>query len=133
MTIFDVMTPADYTVTGRTDCWQQSEGKPYMWLAHNPKKYCENEIINELMDDLEKLIPGVMFCSYRVWNHVPNLGKRLWARVDLYQIDTDISGISEKYKAKNLEISVNVIPNFDQDSWSAYISSMWTTKTHKEV
>ena len=81
------------------------------------------QIICDLIFDLKSVFPGMKVDSYRVWEHVPNLGKRLWAEVDDFQ-NTDITWISEKYK--ELEISVNVVPSLrNKGEWMAYISTMW--------
>lgn len=49
-----------------------------------PHKFCENDLINELVDIIEKEMKilekdGIVFSSksYEIWEHVPKLGKRL--------------------------------------------------------
>ena len=100
-----------------------------------PKKgFCENQTVNELTEELKQVFPDITFKSYHVWSHVPNLGKRLWADIEHYPMDMDIEWLQEKYLKKSLEITISVVPNFDEDNaFSAYLSTMWKTKGHKEI
>lgn len=103
-----------------------------------PKEY--PPIIEELDKDLMRLFDGckVRKKSYRVWKHVPNLGKRYCLWVAIKKTD-DIMSISfepiiKKYKDKKLEVSINSTGSFlDGYDYSLMISTLWTTKGHKEV
>ena len=76
--------------------------------------------------------------NYCVWSHVKNLGKRYecWVYV---KDSSDVMNVSfapliEKYKKKQLEVSVNSSGCLrDGYSHSLMISSLWTTKGHKET
>lgn len=98
-------------------------------------------IIAELSNDVRRIIKGTGYDEeeYSVWEHVPNLGKRycVFVRnvtdVDYYLLEQ----MTEKYKKHNLEISVNVTPSMkdgplDYKHNNFMISSLWTTKGHKE-
>lgn len=54
-----------------------------------------------------------------------------------YPIDIDIEPIREKWLKRGLEISISLVPNFEDDwethGYSAYISTLWKTKGHKEA
>lgn len=96
--------------------------------------FCKNQIINELVEDLKRVFPDSKAESYHAWDHCPNLGKRLWVRVDEFPRESDLEEIEKKYKSKNLEITVNVVPYMDgSDRLRAYISTLWKTKGHREV
>lgn len=95
--------------------------------------FCENQIINELVDDLKQLFPDIEIKHYTVWSHVPNLGKRLWCYVEEYPVELDVEWLIQKYMAKSLEISISVTPDMEDDGFNAYISTLWKTKGHKEI
>ena len=93
-----------------------------------------NQIIDELVEDLKRMFPSINIESYHTWSHVPNLGKRLWSYVEHFPEDEDFEWLCEKYKEKHLEISINIVPRFDDmNTFSAYISTLWKTKGHKEI
>lgn len=96
-------------------------------------------IIEELDKDLTLLFVGLITRdkSYEVWDHVPNLGRRYKLWVDVREEDTvkDISlePIIDKYKAKQLEVSISSTGSLkDGISHSLMISSLWNTKGHRE-
>lgn len=96
--------------------------------------FCNNRTINELVKDLHRLFPDVKSENYEIWEHVPNLGRRLWVKVDNYPINFNMEPLEKKYMAKGLEITVNVVPSMDgKNEYRAYISTLWKTKGHKEV
>lgn len=99
-------------------------------------------IIEELDKDLTLLFIGLITRdkSYEVWDHVPNLGKRYKLWVDVREEDTvkikdiNLEPIIEKYKAKQLEVSISSTGSLkDGISHSLMISTMWLTNGHKEV
>lgn len=97
-------------------------------------EFCRNKTINELVKDLHSIFPDAKAENYKVWEHVPNLGKRLWVKVDDFPRDTDLEKLEKKYLAKGLEITVNIVPSMDgSNKLRAYISTLWKTKGHKEV
>lgn len=97
-------------------------------------------IIDELSADIHSLLNtcDIEDENYRVWSHVKNLGKRYecWVFV---KDQADVMNVSfapliEKYKKKQLEVSVNSSGCLrDGYSHSLMISSLWTTKGHKEA
>lgn len=96
------------------------------------------ELIQELSFELFKMFINAK-CekeTYRVWEHVPNLGKRycLWV-YSSEAFDWDkINELIERYKEHKLEVSVCASPAFTGELCSKYmISTMWLTKGHKEV
>lgn len=106
----------------------------------NLRKY--PQIIEELSKDVFDAFKGFSSSddSYKVWEHVPNLGKRyevIFHNVD--KVDWDkLEAIKEKYKAAGLEVSVCEFPSLedgalDMKHYEYMISTMWTTKGHKEV
>lgn len=102
-------------------------------------KKITNKLIKQLIDDLEAIYPEkIDGIEYQVWEHVPNLGKRLWLNIEAVGEEWDLTGIIDKYKQASLEVSVSAVPHFvggeaDVEGSSLYISTMWTTKGHKEV
>lgn len=102
-------------------------------------KKITNKVIKQLIDDLENIYPGkIDGIEYQVWEHVPNLGKRLWLNIEAVGEEWDLTGIINKYREASLEVSVSAVPHFvggkaDVEGNSLYISTMWTTKGHKEV
>lgn len=114
------------------------EGQLSIWDFIPKEGFCDNKIINDLVDELKQLFPEIEIESYGVWQHVPNLGKRLFCFVEHYPIDIDIEPIREKWLKRGLEISISLSPNFEDDwenihSYDAYISTLWKTKGHKET
>lgn len=98
-------------------------------------------IIDDLSKDIHRLFQGweVEDEQYIVWNHVPNLGKRYSAYVDITSdcAKTIVAApVIEKYKSKGLEISFSVTPCFGKHDYRCdqriYIYSIWNTKGHKE-
>ena len=96
-------------------------------------------IIEELDRELTLLFVGteIRDKKYEVWSHVPNLGKRYKMWVDVRNkkdvMNIDFGRIVEKYKAKELEVSISSTGCLkDGYSHSLMISTMWMTKNHKE-
>ena len=103
-----------------------------------PKEgFCENQIINELLDDLRMVFPTQLRDEdYHIWNHVPNLGKRFSVWIEPMDENEDLKWLVDKYKEKSLEVSVYVIPFIrggEENPWRGHISTMWKTKGHKEI
>lgn len=73
--------------------------------------------------------------SYDVWGHVPNLGKR-YENSFYADSSSDINGFAEalrkEFEPYQLEVSV-IMSIWNEDKISCFVSSMWTTKGHKEV
>lgn len=94
-------------------------------------------ILQQFDKDIRELFKdgfGIREPKYEVWDHVPNLGKRYsisfrpvnggW--FDYLIDDEAVQELMDKYKDKQLDVKVTPTP------WSIYISTMWTTKGHKE-
>lgn len=102
-------------------------------------KKITNKLIKQLIDDLEDIYPEkIDGIEYQVWEHVPKLGKRLWLNIEAVGEEWDLTEIIDKYKEASLEVSVSAVPHFlngkaDVEGNSLYISTMWTTKGHKEL
>ena len=100
-------------------------------------KKITNKLIKQLIDDLEAMYPGkIDVKEYTVWEHVPNLGKRLWLNIEDVGDTWDLTGIIDKYKEASLEVSISAVPHFvggNAEGNNLYISTMWKTKGHKEV
>ena len=62
---------------------------------------------------------------------------RLWLCIDDVGTEWDLTDIVEKYKKKQLEVNISAVPHFlnnkDVDGNNLFISTMWTTKGHKEI
>lgn len=100
----------------------------------------KNAIIDELHNDLMDLIPEVKErqekAKYSVWEHVPNLGKRYEIFIDIksYPSEKSLNDLVKKYKEKSLEVSICHCPSMKDDYVCRWlISTMWTTKGHKEI
>ena len=96
-------------------------------------------IIDELSEDIHKLFANcdIRKERYTVWSHVPNLGKRYEAWIDVKDkeslMNLSFEPLVEKYKRKSLEVSISSTGSFkDEYSHSLMISSIWETKGHKE-
>ena len=98
-------------------------------------------IIEELSAELHQIFDSdkcnLRNETYYLWQHVPNLGKRYSLFVDItsdYAKTLSLEALIEKYKQKQLEISVCVTPALigDKDH-SLMISTMWLTRGHKEI
>lgn len=101
-------------------------------------KKITNKLIKQLIDDLEAMYPGkIDGIEYTVWEHVPNLGKRLWLNIEDVGDTWDLTGIIDKYKEASLEVSISAVPHFvgggNVEGNNLYVSTMWKTKGHKEV
>lgn len=96
-------------------------------------------IIDELSEDIHKLFENcdIRKERYTVWSHVPNLGKRYEAWIDVkdkeFVMNLSFEPLVEKYKRKSLEVSISSTGSLkDEYSHSLMISSIWETKGHKE-
>lgn len=96
-------------------------------------------IIDELSADIHNLFKDcdIEKETYKVWEHVANLGKRYKAWIDVKDkelvMNLSFTPLVEKYKKKSLEVSISSAGSFkDEYSHSLMISSMWETKGHKE-
>lgn len=99
--------------------------------------YTDNNIINNLIDDIESRFPGrVREIEYNKWPHVPHLGKRLWLSADDIGDTWDLTDLIDKYHAQQLMITVTPHPHLndfgEECGTDLYMSTMWTTKGHKE-
>ena len=97
-------------------------------------------IIDELSADIHRLFLAcdIRKEQYNVWDHVPNLGKRYEAWIDVKDkelvMNLQFAPLIEKYKRKSLEVSISATGCFKGGySHSLMISSLWETKGHKEV
>ena len=97
-------------------------------------------IIDELSDDIHKLFAScnIREETYHVWDHVPNLGKRYEAWIDVSDkelvMNISLAPLIEKYKRKSLEVSFTATGSFKEGySHSLLISTIWNTKNHKEI
>lgn len=100
-------------------------------------------VIDELSKDLHEYFKGDK-CefrdkeSYYTWSHVPNLGKRYTAIICLeqeYSKTLSLEAIVEKYKRKQLDISLSITPYIKSDKkydYCLYVFTEWNTKGHKE-
>ena len=74
--------------------------------------------------------------SYRVWEHIPNLGLRYeaWIYIDGKENEFGFfDKIVEEFKPYKLEVSVNYMPSFSQENKiSVMVSTIWRTPGHKE-
>ena len=98
-------------------------------------------IIEELSKDLFSIFSNnkchMRDETYRLWDHVPNLGKRYSVFVEIkseYAKTLSLAALIEKYKRQQLEVSISVTPSWDKDfDQSLMISTLWLTKGHKEI
>lgn len=97
-------------------------------------------IIDELSDDVHKIFSScdIREEAYHVWDHVPNLGKRYEAWIDVNDkelvMNVSLDPMIEKYKRKLLDVSVVAAGSLKEGySHSLMVSSLWNTKGHKEV
>lgn len=97
-------------------------------------------IIAELDKELATLFTNqsIRDKSYEVWSHVPALGKRYCIWVDIKDkqglMSISFESIIQKYKKKHLEVSVIATGcSSDGCDHSLMISTLWTTKNHKEI
>lgn len=118
----------------KSKCCSYNTDKDYCVLGD---KKITNALIKQLIDDLEAMYPGkIDVKEYTVWEHVPNLGKRLWLNIEDVGDTWDLTGIIDKYKEASLEVSISAVPHFvggNAEGNNLYISTMWKTKGHKEV
>lgn len=96
-------------------------------------------VIDELSADIHKMFAScnIRKEKYTVWGHVPNLGKRYEAWIDVADkelvMNLQFAPLVEKYKRKSLEVSISSTGGFkDVYSHSLMISSLWNTKGHRE-
>ena len=100
-------------------------------------------VIDELSKDLHEYFKNGK-CriddkeTYYTWSHVPNLEKRYTLIIYLdgeYSKTLSLSAIIDKYKKKQLDVSLSVTPfiRHDEDyDFTLYIFTIWNTKGHKE-
>lgn len=90
-----------------------------------------NEILKHLIEELKEIFT-VTEIKYEVWNHVPNLGKRMTATLKDLPDGWDITEIMDRYlKDYQLELSTTIWdPLYEEEE--IWLSTMWTTKGHKE-
>ena len=108
------------------------------FLQSEKKPEIDNAILKQLIEDLEKVFPGkLQDIEYTVWEHVPNLGKRLWLYIDDVGNEWDLTEIIEKYAKYSLEVSISAVPRITSGAFvgghNLYVSTMWKTKGHKEL
>ena len=96
-------------------------------------------LIKELSKDLHEILKGVDFSKekYSVWDHVPNLGYRYEAFIDLPADKYDDliehqEEIINKYNKASLEVSMNVSSSLvNKETKSVMISTLWKKKGGK--
>ena len=96
-------------------------------------KELSNEILKHLIEELKEIFT-VTEIKYEVWDHVPNLGKRMTATLKDLPDGWDITEIMDRYlKDYQLELHTTLMPPLkggrNEEIW---ISTMWKTKGHKE-
>ena len=91
-------------------------------------------ILKNLVADLKKTFDfNENDVEYDTWEHVPNLGKRLWISVPNPPMDWDAEKIISDYAKQNVEVSFSLTPQISDIPAYIYITTMWLTKGHKEV
>lgn len=154
MSIFDIWAPKKYPgvqniyeYVNHPDWMNKNKHKEVEeWLQEHPedidsykasKMLQRNEypaIIKSLVSELIEMFGDDAISepfTYDVWEHVPNLGARLFIVID-NQTQWDLTEIIARYKKVNLEIDPTGCPGDEDDKTDIYISTMWTTPKHKE-
>lgn len=90
-----------------------------------------NPILNHMLEELKEIFT-VTEINYEVWDHVPNLGKRMTATLKDLPDGWDITEIMDRYlKDYQLELSTTIWdPLYEEEE--IWLSTMWKTKGHKE-
>lgn len=90
-----------------------------------------NPILNHMLEELKEIFT-VTEVKYEVWNHVPNLGKRMNATLKDLPDVWDITEMMDRYlKDYELELSTTIWDPLSGGK-EIWLSTMWTTKGHKE-
>ena len=90
-----------------------------------------NPILNHMLEELKEIFT-VTEIKYEVWDHVPNLGKRMNATLKDLPDVWDITEMMDRYlKDYELELSTTIWDPLSGEK-EIWLSTMWTTKGHKE-
>lgn len=90
-----------------------------------------NPILNHMLEELKEIFT-VTEIKYEVWDHVPNLGKRMNATLKDLPDVWDITEMMDRYlKDYELELSTTIWDQLSGEK-EIWLSTMWTTKGHKE-
>lgn len=90
-----------------------------------------NPILNHMLEELKEIFT-VTEIKYEVWDHVPNLGKRMNATLKDLPDVWDITEMMDRYlKDYELELSTTIWDPLSGEK-EIWLSTMWITKGHKE-
>lgn len=95
-------------------------------------------LIEKFAKEIKEILGFPSNESYRVWDHVPTLGKRYEAwfyDVNLTEeINEKIEIIQNEFKNTVLDVSFIQIPSMKSNELQRImVSTMWKTKAHREV